>query len=72
MQLGDTIHLSVGQLVHVNGEPYAIPNPPIPGYPKVKLNKEQLQERHDGILGLPYFVRKRSADPTLRRLRELG
>jgi hypothetical protein len=56
IQLGDTIHVSVGQLVYVHGKPYAILNPPIPGYPNVKLNKDQLQERHDGVLGLPYFV----------------
>jgi hypothetical protein len=56
IQLGGTIHVAVGQLVYAHGEPYVIPNPPIPGHSNVKLNKEQLQERHDGVLGLPYFV----------------
>lgn len=47
--------LCVGQLIYEGGIPYAIPNDPIPGHPRIKLTEENLQQGDARTLGLEWW-----------------
>ena len=58
IQDGQDRYPCLGQLIYERGEPYAIPNNPIPGYPRIKLEAAQLEKQSDATLGLPWFVHR--------------
>jgi hypothetical protein len=53
---GQKTFLCMGQLIYDAGEPYAIPNDPIPGHPRIKLIATRIERQDDHTLGLVWYI----------------